>query len=191
MIFSRINPYMWDQSASAVNSPVAEFSLDKCSPSSGRRRRSISDGEPLADDVEIELTLEKKPPIYVNATQPDSFGLVYQEMNVSTEPKPIQISVFPLGNRLGTLSVNIDNVSIFCHCGVKQDHFCNDHINCRTLEVFVNLNESPTPDLSLWNMTVPKNQTDMGEGETEYSMFLTAEELSNGTLIIGVREGGK
>ena len=111
-MFSSINPYMWDKSSTAVNSPVVEFSLDKCSSSpAGRSRRSISEGESLGADIDIELTLVKKPPIYVNATQPDSFGMVYQEMNLTSEPKPIQISIFPLGNRLVCFTINFKQIA--------------------------------------------------------------------------------
>ena len=98
MVFSKINPYMWDTSSDDVTSPVAEFKLVKCT-SMGRVKRSVGDKPPLGDDIEIELSLETREPSYVNASQPDIYGLVYQELNVTDPPKPIQLSVFPLGNR--------------------------------------------------------------------------------------------
>ena len=100
MIFSKINPYMWDDSSDDVTSPVAEFKLVECPHTAARRqKRQINTKQPLGDDIELELTLEIREPSYANASEPDAFGLVYQEMNVTDPPKPIQLSVFPLGKR--------------------------------------------------------------------------------------------
>ena len=98
---------MWDKSSDEVTSPTAEFALVECGQATERRkRRNVNTKEPLGDDIELELTLEKREPSYVNASQPDSFGLVYQEMNITDPPKPIQLTMVPLGKRLVLVSTS-------------------------------------------------------------------------------------
>ena len=102
MMFSNINPYMWDNSSDEVTSPVAEVKLGECKSAKRRVKRSIDINNDLglrSHKTEIELKLDKRQPSYVNASRPDKYGMVYHLLNVTGPPAPILLSVYPLGNR--------------------------------------------------------------------------------------------
>ena len=100
IIFSKLNPYIWDRSSAKVNSPVVEFSLDDCSKKGKSRRKRATSNTGLGADINIELALDPQPQETINATQPDKYGMVYNHLNITEDPKPVQISVYPLTNWL-------------------------------------------------------------------------------------------
>ena len=82
MLFSRINPFIWDKTVDDVNSPVISFDVNPCRSGQkerkgrNRRKRSADDSDSIQIDYGVELAMnqEQQEPLLVNETVENKHG---------------------------------------------------------------------------------------------------------------------
>ncbi len=126
ILFTNINPFIYDVSSEEVKSSVLNFTMDNCqqpppsvtssaannsvdqSTARSRLKRSAKDpSSPTEGMMEISLNLPQKQPEYVNGTTRDMYKMLYHTVNISEPVEPILVSVSPMVNESLTVYVSL------------------------------------------------------------------------------------